>query len=500
VGRILPRYDKLGNLLWRSLPVTDQDPSGVPAQAKTQMTYLDPGWIRTSNNVVNPTVFFDYTAEGWQESRTPTKPSGGLDLTRQMRWDYAVDGALISRADREGNISRYLYNLDNDLIEARDSSGISDSTERVVQVLASYDWLGRPTLVKNRKSLTATFRRTTYAYDPNGNLAERTHNALEGSGTDLGRKSTFAYDEANVLDTQTILGDNQQTCTDDRFVDNQFTPNNWESSRRIFRGSGSAGSCAFTNLKQTTTWDYFANGKLKQLDTKDKDNVLLESHVVSYLDQGVYVNGFRTSDEFGLNPDNTVCQPGNDPTPCTALYAYDARDRLAGAYNGHGGRVAYTFDQPDDASRAYGVSPISLRAGNITTEETYTGASGLAGGTLAGTENSTYTGNQLTEQSVGGSVTEYHYDPNGNLDCITRADGSASTCPESDDDIHDAALLADYTYDGLDRLLAYRSFGETAHRASYTYDALDRLVKQVETHGTQPTASTTFDHLGLTNR
>jgi len=496
-------YDKNGNLSATSLPVTSDSFGAIAPEAMTRMTYFDPGWIRTSDNDVNPAMHFDYTPEGWQSSRTPAGPAGALDLTHQMLWRYAPDGMVISRADRDGGLATYTYDLDNLLEQARDVSGVSDSTEKVVDILTEYGWASQPTRVLNRKGLSGSFRETTFTYDPNGNLLERTQDKLQGSPTDLGRTSVFTYDAANVVDTQTINGPNQASCADDRSVNNDFTEVGLEKLREIFRGSGTPGSCSFSSKKQTTSWQYFRNGKLKTLETKDGGGTILESHTVSYLEgtspNEVYVNGHRISDTFVLkNPDpsGTVCQPGG--AGCTARYAYDARDRLVNTYDGHGGRIAYTFDQPDDASRTFGVAPITARAGNVTTEETFTGASGLTGGTSAGIENSTYLGNQLTQVAVGPSVSEYYYDPSGNIDCVTTVAGSASTCPESSDDTHDTALLADYSYDGLDRLVSYRSWGAQNHSASYTYDALDRVVRQIETHD-GATDTTTFTHLGLSS-
>jgi len=65
-------------------------------------------------------------------------------------------------------------------------------------------------------------------------------------------------------------------------------------------------------------------------------------------------------------------------------------------------------------------------------------------------------------------------------------------------------LLADYSYDYLDRLATYRAFsgGSQTDKAEYTHDALDRIVSQTELHpslnGTERT--TTFSYLGLTNQ
>jgi YD repeat-containing protein len=91
-------YDPNGNLLWTSLPVATQNPADIASSstARTVMSYFDPGWIRTAKDPANPRVAFDYTAQGWQASRTPEVKGapGTPDRSRTTRSEYFPDGQL----------------------------------------------------------------------------------------------------------------------------------------------------------------------------------------------------------------------------------------------------------------------------------------------------------------------------------------------------------------------------------------------------------------------
>lgn len=235
--------------------------------------------------------------------------------------------------------------------------------------------------------------------------------------------------------------------------------------------------------KQTTTWDWFANAKLKTLTTKNGAGSVLESHTVGYTDPtGIYVNGNRTSDTYTLQgPGATACAA----SPCTQTWTYDPRDRLVHHDDGHGTASDYTLDEPARQS-----DPL-IRAGNITTQTD----------PRNNTRTFRYTGNQLTEVSTASGVTgRYWYDDDGNLDCVTAAAGSQADCSPSTQTTPSANLVSDYGYDQLDRLATARNWTSPASNARYTYDPLDRLTSEWENHyGFAHTRTTTLDYLGLTN-
>jgi RHS repeat-associated protein len=171
---------------------------------------------------------------------------------------------------------------------------------------------------------------------------------------------------------------------------------------------------------------------------------------------------------------NTACT-----STCTATWTYDARDRLVSHYSGHGTpnpTVGYTLNGD----------------GSILTE--------TKGAT---TRTFSYTGLRLETISQGASVLARHfYDPHGNLDCTTTSAGSAANCSPPEGGTPSTNLLTDYSYDGLDRLVGYRSYAGGTKQDSTTYvmDALDRVTTEIEDHaGTTKDHTTNFSYQGLTN-
>ncbi len=471
-------YDAIGNLAWNSLPVTTASAASVPAASKTQMTYWDPGWIASSDAPdTTPRVHFDYRAEGWQSLRTPEAASGGLNLAEQQIWTYFGDGMLRERKDRGGQLTSYAYDANNNLNTALDAAGITADDRSPVDVQATWDSLDRLTKVRSKEEDAANYRFTTYAYDLNANVTRRDDDGIEtptGTLVTAARRNDYTYDAADWLTTQLDYG-TSSGASDDQRITNTFTPNGWEASRLVARNNGSGTYVS----KQTTTWTHFLNGQLKTLVTKNGAGTTLESHTVAYLDAaGDYVNGHRTSDVFTQQGPDTAAPCRS--TACTATYLYDPRDKLLREVNGHGATTNYTLDA----------------AGNIT-RETVTG-DGAKDVTYA------YTGQQLTSVTAGGATQKHWYDPDGNLDCVTLSTGSQANCAPGSGGSYSAQVLADYSYDYLDRMTQLRSFvtnGSTATRddaSDYEYDALDRVVGQTESHGATGSPRTTLmSYLGL---
>jgi YD repeat-containing protein len=408
------------------------EPGGAQASSKaaagTTSAYFDTGWIYSSKDPANPKAVFDYRAEGWQAERLVQKSPGQFDQSSAMFWSYFADGQLRLRTDRDGQRVSYAYDANDNLVEAIDASGVESPEKKPIELNAKYDSLDRIELASHRKTGGA-LRHTLYEYDANSNVLSRTDDADSDTGSG-GRDNRFTYDEANWLTTQVIEGNEPNACDDDLRVVNRFKPTGLEDSRELFRGSGSAPGCQFNSLKQTTDWEYFANAKLHTLEIENSAGEVIESHELSYEDgANDYLNGHRVADAFGLEgPQSqaTECEPsGPTPRPCSARYAYDARDRTAAYFDGHDTRIDYSFDE---AAR---VTPSIVAAGNVTTEKTYSNASGLSSGTLSKTKTSDYDGTQLTEVTQAGLTSSYHYDVVGNLDCVTTSAGSAADCSPS---------------------------------------------------------------------
>ena len=470
-------YDANGRLAWLSLPTTITDPALVPDTAKTVNEFWDPGWIRTTRENVNARAHFDYTAEGWQSTRTPEhKSTGQLNAERQMRWSYYPDGRLRERTDEGQQRSSYRWDANNNLLEANDASGVTKDTSAPMDVTVEYDGLDRVAKHRQKPKNQTAWKATTFTYDLNNNTLVRVDGIEEGNPAKPGRRHEYTYDAADWLSEQIDRGSDASGAGDDQRITNTYANTGWETSRVVDKWNTATSTWGH---KQTTTWSHFANGKLqsmKTVATRSGAQVEVESHDVSYLDNGIYINGHRTSDTYKKDsPDSTAtCRT----TTCTATYTYDARDKLVREDNGRGKVTTYKLDP----------------AGNITEE--------VAGST---TTRYTYTGNQVQTVEVGTAKAWYwHDEADGNLDCVTTTSTRPSVCSVPTGGSAPSSMVLDYNYDYLRRMESFKSFsapGVVDDTADYTYDALDRVAEQDETHGGANTGArkTQFSYLGTTD-
>lgn len=458
-------YDANGNVRWTSLPTTAATPEAVAGDKKTTLTYFDTGWVKTShdagNYLQNPTISYDYWPEGWQRSRTPD--GGSTEV-----WTYDPDGMLREHLDRKGQKVLYDYDDHNMLVTAKDRSGLVDPTQQSVEIAVLYDGLDRVRRTQHRREGSQDWSFSTFSYDLDSNLVERNVDGIDGAVPREPRRVTFTYDEAGWLDVQTDYGDGAVPA-DDVTTDNAYTNAGREKERIFKRADGTP--------RQTTQWTYFANGALKTLVTRGGGPTapVVERHTVGYFDEnGIYVNGNRTSDAFlRTSPDaGAPCRA----TECVERFVYDAREKLVAYRDGRAGEITYQIDP----------------TGNVDVEKRF------AGGVLQRTTDYDYTGNRLTGISVDGAASaRYLYDTEGNLDCVVRPAFTGATCPAPGAD-----LTSDYSYDYLNRLLAYKSYlpdGAVDDDASYVYDALDRIVDQRESHGATAPRTTQLSYVGLTS-
>jgi len=478
-------YDFNGNLRFVSLATSVSDPTQVSAGAQTVNVYFDPGWIASSQVGTNTLIRYDYNGKGQQTCRRPLLACTTSDTSNGVLWSYLPNGKLASRIDQQGQPVSYVYDADSNLVSSHDASGLVSAGQTRVDTQNAYDDLDRLVRSDLKKQSDANWTFSSFAYDLNGNITDQNQNGLESSPNGAlvkdGHKLHSDYDSANLLTQQIDSTLNQRVL-------NSFTKIGLESNREIDKSNGSGG---WTPL-QTTSWGYFANGKLSTLSTVNGSGTTIESHAVSYLDTnpnfantyGVYVDGNRTQDQYSLRLGGGASSPCTTTSPCPTTYVYDPRDRLVQNNDGHGDRTSYTLDG----------------AGNIQSQVQTT-----ATGTT--TVSNTYDPNNLNQlqQSVSGGLTlKYWYDSLGRQQCVTDAGGSQANCNPSQNTTASSDLLQDYTYDYLDRLQTYRAFsgGPSSNKtdeADYVYDALNRLVQETEQH---PSFSgdqhvTQFSYLGL---
>lgn len=488
-------YDAAGRLAWTALPHqndrTAVPPALAPASARTNLDYWDTGWIRTNQVGPDPAprkFVFDYTAEGWQKTRTPLDETG--TARRVLEWDYFVDGQLRERRGDLGRKATYSYDANDNLIGGLDSFRTTGTDG--IEMRAAYDGLDRLVASRQRKStdpITGPWTTTRFAlFDKNSNVKTRYDGTVEdfnpSNGTFTqqsnkpGRLHEFIYDRADRLAQHDDRGDASSagTLADDMRTTTVFSATGHEELRTIL---GSNGSGVFS-ARQTTEWTYFANGLLKTLRTKNGGGTIIESHDVGYEQtvggSPVFVNGHRVRDDYKLV--GPTSGPPCSASTCTATYDYDGRDRLKQENDGHGRLVDYKLDG----------------AGNVREEK--------VNNTAPLERSAVYENGLLKSQTTSQGTQFFNYDVDGNLDCIVSSDvecpaWGSGTPPAS-------ALLADYAYDDFDRLLAFDRFnaGTTVDSADYEYDVLDRPVKQVESHlgdYSGATKTTDFAYVGLSS-
>ena len=494
-------YDAGGRQTGVSLPVTQDQAHAaeVPADAITSYSYFDQGWIATSQDPAAPAaVHFDYTAQGWQTTRIPENPSGGLDTALEQNWTYYPDGKTATYTDQGGQASTYHYDADNNLTYATTAHGLTGPGQSPIEIYADYTPFDQLAATHYRPTSSSTYTGTAYTYDHDGNVTERDDNAQQtlasvtknGQGvpvswtfTQTGPPdvNTMTYDPADWLKTQNDKG-TTSSCTADKRIDTTWTPNGQEATSTINIADS---SCTYSP-RQATAWAYFDNGLLHTQSTTNGNGTVLETHTLDYQANGIYMNGNRTSDAYSLNgPGSTACT-GTTPA-CTASYSYNARDQLVSAADGHGGTTTYTYDQAAD------LADPSIQAGNITTQTS-----------PAGTTTSTYTGDQLTTTATGGVTSKYWYDGLGRLTCVTTTSGTAASCDTTatgNTSVSPAVITAT-SYDFMDRFTATHTYsnGTAVSSASYSYDALDRTAAETETHNAANLQrTTTFSYEGMTN-
>ena len=490
-------YDKLGRVAWQSLPTIESNPAQVSALAKTQNTYYDPGWIRTLDKNAVPAVLFDYGPLGLQTSRIPAKPGTDADWNydKRVTWTYTQDGQRATQTERDGGTSWWKYDAHNLMVAAKDPSG-ADGGDTAVETKVVYNGFDEATKIRNRKSGEANWSFSAFTYNEDGAPIVRLENGRETDNevqVDRPRRVELSYDEAGFMLTQLNLGSTDACAGDEKLVMG-YTDAGWEKSRDLWRGgAGCLADPSTWTKRQTTTWDHYDNGLLKQLVTKNGAGAVTESHDITYTtDTGRYEDGNRVQDQYVLKRAEGVAASDCTATaPCKHKFTYDARGRVLVDEIKADNIVRYTLDEP-----AMLRGDNKIRAGNVTTQEK-----------LGTTTKQYYLGGQLAEtQSTTSGVTttsKYWYDDFGNQDCVTNGSGSKADC-NGPRDRANANVVQEYTYDDLNRMLAqakYVNGGVATDSSQYVHDALDRVIEETENHQASTNDRTTdFSFIGLTTQ
>jgi RHS repeat-associated protein len=486
-------YDGVGRELWASLSTDKALPDNVLDSERSQFTYFDPGWLRTSKDPAEPLVTFDYSPKGEQAARTRALSPTDTGTYLTETWSYFVDGALKDRHDAAGAPTTYGYDPNNNLTTTTATGGVERAGESPIVAQNTYDGLNELTKLRQQKvGNPAHF--TTYAYDLNGDVLNSEDDATENTdGTvTAGRKSDFTYDQADQVVDQVDHG-LQAGCADDQRIQYAYRPTGEPQDEIVSRaGAACTDAAPGWTVKQQTTNTYFLDGALNTVKVWNGPSAtatLVQSHTLAYEDAGgIYLNGNQASDRIEIDsPDDTTgdgdpeapCQVGS---ACTTSFVYDAKDRLVSYDNARGGRTDYT-----------------LLPNGLLKTEAFSNANGANVKTYA---YNAPNGVQLTQLQrdatpTGGTTRRarqrFFYN-HGDVFCVTHdainadlttaAQSARGDCSSPTGGTISPLLDQTYGYDPLDRMAGFHGYEQGAETDSgqWTYDALDRVSTESETH------------------
>jgi RHS repeat-associated protein len=472
-------YDANGNEIATSLATDQADPNLVAVSEKSQFTYFDPGWVRTSKNPAEPAVSFDWTARGQQSAR--------LRNSRAESWTYFADGALKEEVDAHGSPTKYAYDPNGNLTRLDDTGGVQTPNETELVAEQTFDGFDRLTTIRQQRA-GQPWRVTTHAYDLNSNPVSEEIDAVE-SPAQPGRRVLYTYNALDQVVEQIDKGPSAG-CADDQRLQYAYRPPGELADQIASRaGTGCTDAAPGWQVKQQTTRTYLLDGSMETEKTwngPSAGSTLVQTYALAYEDgAGVYLNGNIARQTVGIASPGAPCPVSS---PCTLAYTYDAKDRLTNYGNGRGGSTAYsllpngmlaaeTFNNPDI---------------NFTKTYSYNAPNGVQLNSIG----------RVQTLPTASSRTDRFFYEQGNLVCAAQDDAQQATradCTVAQGASPSPRLRSAYAYDDLDRIASAHFYlsGIETDNARWTFDALDRVSSEQETHTGFGSRSIDFQYRGL---
>lgn len=428
VEKMIYSYDSLGNITSVSMPPSE----GQTNRLVTTFEYFDDGEIKSATDPWNMKTTYTYDNMGQETQRVITGSDGSV--TRNMSWSFYDDGKLKtmlddglqaagSNADAIKKNFAYQYDVNGNLVTMTDTS--SGATIDTYQT--TYNDLNQVAQLDEVQGGQIK-RSSKFQYDIHGNPTHQEHagGILDMEYTGLSEAMTKLTKKKDANDT------------------------NPEIYTYAYTSSGEMSQETLPN-GNTTTYDYFLDDSLKQMETKKSDGMIIQKHVLEYNE-----NGNRIKDVY------TGKDANNQAINNTFTYTYDPRDRLV---------------QYDKAGDNPVIESYVLDANNNIVTKTNNGQ----------VTAYTYDKNRLTSMVKDGKVSLYTYDPMGRVEKVTKEN----------------KVDEQFTYDQFDRTIEHNKLkpdGVTQTKTQYTYDTMDRTTSKTEKAGTTEAKTTNFNYLGMTNQ
>ncbi|MBT2230517.1 RHS repeat-associated core domain-containing protein [Nonomuraea sp. NEAU-A123] len=481
-------YNQYGEQLKEKTPATSDFPNG----SSTSVAYTDGSEAAIGGGT---------TPAGLIASQTDARGNA-------WTYRYTAAGDLAEQTNAAGLLTKLTY---DGLGRVREKSEVSQANPDGVKTTFTYDGLGRPLTqtepgVKNEVSGVTHTKRTTYAYNPDGNKLSETIADLTGG--DAERSTVYTYDGLGRVETITDPGGGVVrqtwntigklgTVTDARgaVVDYGYSERGELLSRTLKGWIGSPVSPEPAKDVVLESFTYDASGRLEsQVDsmlrkttfTYFKDN-LLDQKIAT----GAKLNDPTNAPQDVVLEDHTYDAAGNELTlvtggdkAITTDYVYDAASRL----------TSQTFDPAGLARKTAFVYDAN---GNVLkTTRTGTGSS-----RAEITEYAYNKVNQVTKTTVENGdqdlVSTTTYDDRGVAVASTDPRGNASGANAAD-------FTATMRYDALGRLIEASGpqvkvdkagTSSDAHPTDhYGYDTLGAKTHATDAEGR--TVTSVFDKAG----
>ena len=340
------RYDNIGNLTHVTVPVTENSLSTILAEPAETRKWVDA--VRALRHRLDPTaenqngpVIFDYTPEGWQTSRKPTRPAGD---SRDTFRTYYRDGLLETFADEKNNLVLRQYDRNGNLTflrtpASRRTAGRSRSTSTTTASTRSSRTIatgGEPP--HHEHDLHATT--STACRDPQ----RRPRGGLAGRLVRAARRNQFTLRRRRPADAHEDFG--RGSGRDRRQADHADVLPDRPRARAARSSSGSAPTPPARSSRGrrpgASTSPTGCCARCAPTAAPATSCGCASRHSLGYRDPGgVFVNGHRTSDDFFRKSprSNVPCQLAADN--CVQRWRYDGGDRLVEENDGHGNRTSY---------------------------------------------------------------------------------------------------------------------------------------------------------------
>jgi RHS repeat-associated protein len=394
-------------------------------------------------------------------------------LKHETKKEYDGDGDLSEQTDPEGNITKYVYNADDELEETIEPN--KDTTK------AEYDGAGQVIKQTNGDKQATTYKR---------NVLEQ----VEDITDPLGRKTEKKYDKAGNLESKEDA--DKRTTTYKYYEDNRLKEISYSTgapSAVTYEYNGDGDRTKMTDGSGTTTYEYDQLDRLTQTTDGHGDVIDYEYNLASQPIKITYPNGkavTRTYDSAGRLKTVT------DWLEHTTKFTYDAdSDQTATAYPaGTSDEDTYHYNEADAMSEIKMTKGSETLASIVYTRNKDEGVTKATTTGLPGEEKPAFSYDENSRLTKGAGVT-YKYDEANNPTTIGSDTYSYNAADELEKATDKKTTEATYSYNEVGERIKTEPASGPAWK--YGYNQAGDLTSVTRLKGTEtPAIEDTYTYNG----